>query len=114
MLTIYHNPSCRKSREGLRYLQDSGTEFRIVEYLKERLTEKQLEVLLVKLNLKPSALLRTQEEFFKKHLRGKNFSDHELIRIMAENPKLIRRPVVEGIYKAVIGDPVSEIDLLLQ
>lgn len=114
MLTIYHNPSCRKSRAGLQHLRDSGREFQIVEYLKNRLTEKQLEVLLVKLNLKPAGLLRTQEDFYKQNIKGKNFSETELIRIMAENPKLIRRPIVEGQYKAVIGDPLSAIDPLLR
>jgi arsenate reductase-like glutaredoxin family protein len=29
-----------------------------------------------------------------------------------EHPKLIRRPIVEGKYKAVVGDPPENIDLL--
>ena len=31
---------------------------------------------------------------------------------MIENPKLIHRPIVEGKYKAVLGDPVENIDAL--
>jgi len=33
MITIYHNPKCRKSREGLQYLQDKGLEYTAVERL---------------------------------------------------------------------------------
>ena len=36
MIKIYHNPRCRKSREGLQILQESGQEFEIIDYLKKR------------------------------------------------------------------------------
>jgi len=114
MLTIYHNPSCKKSRAGLQFVQESGKPFTVVEYLKNPFSEKNLEKLLVKLNKKPAELLRTQEDYFKKNLKGKNFEDHELIRIMVQNPKLIQRPIVEGKFRAVVGDPVSEIQSLMQ
>ena len=114
MLRIYHNPQCKKSRAGLQYLQGKKLEFEIIEYLKKPLTEKELEKLLVKLNMKPVEIIRNQEEYFKKNLKGKNFSDHEWIRIITENPKLLQRPVVEVDYKAVVGDPVENIDSILK
>jgi len=114
MLTIYHNPQCRKSRAGLKYLQDKGVDISIVEYLKKPLTAKELEKLLVKLNIKPVELVRTQEAYYKQNLKGKKFEDHEWIKILLGNPKLIQRPVVEAQYKAVIGDPVENIDILLK
>lgn len=109
MLILYHNPSCKKSRAGLKYLEESGQPFRVVEYLRHPLSEKELEKILVKLNLRPAGVLRTQEEYYKKHIRGRNFEDHELIRMITENPRLLQRPIVESAYKAVIGDPVENI-----
>jgi len=67
----------------------------------------------VKLNRKPEELLRKQEEYYKKNLRGKQFNDHEWVRILAENPKLIQRPIVEREYKAVVGDPADDIENIL-
>lgn len=113
-LTIYHNPSCKKSRAGLQYLKDNGLEFTVVEYLKTPLTEKEVEKLLIKLNMKPAELLRTQEDYFKQNLKGKNFEEHEWIKIMVQNPKLIRRPIVEGRYKAVLGDPPENIERIVK
>lgn len=113
MIRIYHNPRCKKSREGLKHLESKNIEFELVEYLKDPLTEEELEKLLVKLNMKPQELIRTQEDYYKKNLKGKQFNDHEWIRIMVENPKLIRRPIVEKPYKAVIGDPPEEIDTII-
>ena len=89
-------------------------EFEIIEYLKNHLTEKELEKLLVKLNKKPVEILRTQEEYYKKNLKGKTFTDHGWIRIIHENPKLLQRPVVESDYKAVIGDPAENINSIIK
>jgi arsenate reductase len=114
MIRFYHNPRCKKSREGLKYLQGKGVSFQVIEYLKNPLTVKEIEKLLVKLNLAPEELVRTQEDYYRKNLRGRRFTDHEWIRILAENPHLIRRPVVERDYKAVIGDPVEHIDLIVK
>ena len=73
-----------------------------------------MEKLLVKLNARPPDLVRTQETYYKQNLKGKKFEDHEWIRILIENPKLIQRPIVEAQYRAVIGDPVANIDILLK
>lgn len=69
--------------------------------------------ILLKSNLKPIELVRTQEEYYKKFLKGKNFNDEEWIEILTQNPKLLKRPVVIGKYKAVIGIPVENIDKVL-
>jgi arsenate reductase len=109
MLRIYHNPQCKKSRAGLQYIMEYAKDFEVVEYLKNPLTEQELEKLLVKLNKQPWEVIRTQEEYYRQNLKGKNFEAHEWIRIIIENPKLLQRPIVEGQYKAVLGDPVANI-----
>ncbi|MCX6249553.1 MAG: arsenate reductase [Bacteroidetes bacterium] len=113
MLKIYHNPQCQKSRAGLKYLQDKGLNPEIILYLKSPLSEKTLETLLTKLNLKPIDIIRTQEDYYRKNLKGKKFNDHEWIRIIFQNPRLLKRPIIEREYKAVIGDPVTNINTLL-
>jgi len=114
MIRIYHNPSCKKSRAGLQFLQDSGREFEVVEYLRKPLSVEDMERLLVKMNRKPAEIVRTQEEYFRKNLKGKQFEDHEWIRIILQNPKLLQRPIVEAKHKAVVGDPVENIEPLLR
>ena len=112
MVTVYHNPRCKKSRAGLQHVIEKKMEHRVREYLKEPLSEKELATLLMKLNRKPLALIRTQEEYFRKELKGLNLNNDEWIKVMVENPRLIQRPIVEGKYKAVVGDPVENIDTL--
>jgi len=113
MITIYHNPKCRKSRAGLQYLQDKGLECTVVEYLKTPFSRQDFKNLLMKLNMRPEEIVRTQEDEYKEKLKGKHFSDEEWITILLENPKLIQRPIVVNNNKAVLGQPTEEIDRLL-
>jgi len=112
MFTIYHNPRCKKSRAGLEYLQNKTNDFTVVEYLKNPLTTKELATLLMKLNKKPQEMVREQEEFFKKELKGQQFNENEWVKIIVENPKLLKRPIVVNGNKAVWADPASEIEKL--
>ncbi len=111
---IYHNTRCKKSRSGLQYLQDNGIEPEIIEYLKDQpFTEKSLKEILKKLKLKPQDIIRTQEKEYKQNLKGKIFTDNEWIKILTDNPKLIRRPIIFKDDKAVLGDVLKNIDPIL-
>ncbi len=94
------------------YATELKMDLQVREYLKEPLTEAELTALVMKLHVKPRDLVRTQEEVFRKELKGLNLNDEEWIKVMIENPKLIHRPIVEGKYKAVVGDPPENIDQL--
>jgi len=112
-MKIYHNPRCKKSRTGLAHLQTKTSDIQIVTYLSDApFTEESLKAVLTKLGKSPLEMCRKQEAAFKEHIKGKDLSDNELIRLMAENPKLINRPIIETDTHAVWGDPPSEIDSL--
>ncbi|WP_026934943.1 arsenate reductase (glutaredoxin) [Christiangramia echinicola] len=113
MLRIYHNTRCKKSREGLEILENSGKDFEIREYLKEPLSESELEKLINKLEITPIQLVRKNEKIWKEDYKDKDLSDKELITVMVKHPKLIERPVVETDDKAVIGRPPSDIEKML-
>ena len=113
MIKIYHNPRCKKSRAGLKYLEEKGVEFEIVEYLKNPLTEEELKDILIKMNIKPTEVIRTQEEVYRKQFKGKNFTNDEWVKVLVENPKLIKRPIVVKNYKAVWADPPENLDRML-
>lgn len=113
MITVYHNARCRKSREGLEMVKDSGREYQVREYLKEPLSETELKKLIDKLNISPIQLVRTNEKIWKDEYKDKDLSDSELISVMVKHPKLIERPVVENETEAVIGRPAAEIKKVL-
>ena len=111
---IFHNPRCKKSKAGLEYLKTKTQNIDIRYYLEEPITRDEIREILLKSNLKPLEIVRTQEEYFKSYLKGKSFTDDEWIIILSENPKLIQRPIVVGKYKAVVGNSNSQIDKLIK
>ncbi|MBL4710286.1 MAG: arsenate reductase (glutaredoxin) [Flavobacteriales bacterium] len=108
-MKIYHNPRCSKSRETLQIIKDQGIEPEIILYQKEIPTKEELQMLLMKLNLKAEDLLRRGEKFYKEQLKGKEFNEDELIQIMIENPSLIERPIVVRGNKAILGRPPGNV-----
>lgn len=113
MLKIYHNPRCRKSREGLAILEDSGKEFEIIKYLDDQLSVADLTEIINLLGITPLELVRKNEKIWKDEFKGKDLSDADIIQAMVENPKLIERPIVIHNKKAVIGRPPENITSIL-
>lgn len=112
-MKIYHNPRCRKSREGIKILEDSKRDFEVVLYLENPPSEKELKAIVSKLGIKPIELVRKGEADWKTNFKGKDLSDDEIIKAMTIYPKLIERPIVISDEKAVVGRPPELIKNLL-
>lgn len=113
MIKIYHNSKCKKSREGLQFLEGISDDYQIVDYINNPLTKAEIQELLQMLGKKPEEIIRTQEAVYKSEHKGKNYSDEEWIRILAQNPKLIQRPIVVNKGRAVIAQPPDRINEIL-
>ena len=112
-MKIYHNPRCSKSRQGLAILEASKLSFETINYLKTPVTLKELTEIIKLLEISPIDLVRKNEAIWKENYKGKKLSDSEIIIAMAENPKLIERPIVINNGKAVIGRPPELIKTIL-
>ena len=113
MITIYHNPRCTKSRQGLQILEESGEQFEVVKYLENIPTKAELIKVLGFLNIPAESLVRKNESIWKENYRGKNLIEDAILDAMIKYPKLIERPIVIKDNKAVIGRPTEKIfDLL--
>lgn len=113
MIKIYHNPRCRKSREGLQILEESGKDFEIVKYLENTPTKEELSDIIELLGIKPIDLVRKNESIWKENYKNKQLSDNEIITAMVENPKLIERPIVVNKNKAIVGRPPENIKKII-
>ena len=71
MITVYHNARCKKSREGLEIVKNSGKDYEVREYLKEPLSETELKQILDKLSFYPMQLIRTNEKIWKEEYKNK-------------------------------------------
>ena len=61
MITIYHNPRCQKSRTALQHIESLDKDIKVIEYLKNPPTAKELKEVLELLQLKPLDIVRKKE-----------------------------------------------------
>lgn len=113
-IEIYHNPHCSKSREAKQYLENKQIPHEAILYLKTGLSAEKLKNIVGKIGFtSPLELVRTNEEIWKKEFKGKNLTEDEILQAMAENPKLIQRPILIHENKAVIARPTEKIEKIL-
>ncbi len=109
-MKIYHNNRCRKSREALEIIKSQQKDFKVIEYLKEKLSNKEISSILKKLKLKPIDLVRTNEIIWKEKYKNKKLTDTDIINIMADNPRLIQRPIIITKNKAILGRNIKKVN----
>jgi len=112
-MKIYHNPRCRKSRETLKIISETGREVQIIEYLKDTPTENELKEIIELLAITPKQLLRKNEVIYKEKFKGKDLTDDQWIKAMVKYPKLIERPIVVDGKRAVLGRPPENVKSLI-
>lgn len=112
-MKIYHNPRCRKSREGLAILQDAKMEPEIIDYIKNPISFDELTDILRKLDIPAIELVRKNEAIWKENFKNKALSEKEIIEAMVSFPKLMERPIVVHKEAAVVGRPPEKIKELI-
>jgi arsenate reductase (glutaredoxin) len=106
-VTIWHNPRCSKSREALSILESQECEKDIIRYLETSPDKAQIKNILKMLGLSARELMRIKEDIYKELNLKEEQDEEKLIEAMAQNPKLIERPVIIKGDKAIIARPSS-------
>ncbi len=104
MITIWHNPRCSKSRQTLALVEAKG-EVTVRRYLEDAPSLQELTEVQTLLGLPVIDMMRPKEALFKELGLSKSDDDATLLAAMAENPKLIERPIVLANGKAALGRP---------
>ena len=104
-----HKPSCTTCRKARAYMEKRGFGMNFRDLGKERLSAEELEKLIG--DRDHTQFLNTRNELY----RAKKMKDHPpsreaAIRMMAEEPNLIRRPVIVAGGRVVLGFDEERID----
>ncbi len=104
-MEFLHKPTCTTCRKARAFLENRGVELHFRNLDKERLSAAELEQLIGTRDHKE--FLNSRNELYREKNMKQNPPDRaEAIRLMAEYPNLIRRPVVVAGGRVVLGfDP---------
>ena len=111
MITIYHNPRCRKSREALALLEERGIEHLVRLYLndEESMSAAEFQDVLYALDMDAIDLVRKNESVWKEEYKTLELDEDEVILAMIEHPKLMERPIVMNRDRAVVARPAEKL-----
>ena len=111
--TIYYNPKCGTCRNTLEILKKKKIQPRVVEYLKNPPSLKDLNALLSKLRVTPAEMIRSKEPIHDELKLGEpGKSREDILRAVSEHPVLLQRPIVVRDNRAVIARPPEKVEEL--
>ena len=111
-LTIYHNPSCSKSRKTLELIENEGISPTIIEYLKTPPDADDVLRLAAQLGVNVVDMLRPNEDDFAALTGKASLGDNAALAAGLKNyPRALERPIVvdEEAGKAIIGRPPENV-----
>jgi arsenate reductase len=114
-ITVYEKSTCTTCRKVAKVFSEQGIEFEKINYYIKPFSKSVLKSLLKKMRMKPSELLRKNEEVYKKQkAKIEKLSENDLLNLMIKNPDLIQRPIVEKGDRAILARPPEKITELIK
>ena len=114
-ITVFHNQACSKSRGALEILEERGVTYDVVRYLDTPPDRATIERILDAIPDEPRALVRTDDDKFKKLgiPKADVTTREQVIDLLVAHPEVMQRPVVFVGDRAVIARPSEKVLELL-
>jgi arsenate reductase (glutaredoxin) len=114
VITVYEKRTCTTCKRLDALLRERGIAATRIEFHVEGLPEAKLRELVAKAGVAPRDLLRLREpKVAALGLEDPGMDDETRLRLMAEHPETVQRPIVETADRAVLARPVEKVLELL-
>jgi arsenate reductase len=116
MLEFYGYTKCNTSRKVEQFLKDKNIEYKFIDITQKPPSKSILNQLIKNLNLHPQDLMNKSSITYKElNLKDKikNLNKEEILNLLIENPKLIKRPVIVDKSKNLYGMGKEIMNLVL-
>ena len=114
MIEAYVYSSCTSCRKTDAMLTEAGVDYLRRDYSKDRFSRDELASILERAGLALTDVLSTRSRVYKE--RGEEIdatSDDGLLDLMLEEPTLLRRPLVTGFGRTILGHHPSKLSELI-
>lgn len=113
-VTAYLYTSCTSCRKTDELLRQSGVDYDRREYFKDKFSKEELRDLLDSHGLTIGDVISTRSTPYKHHdLANRDVSDDEILDLMIEDPRLLRRPIVIAGDRVQIGHNAGKLQQLI-
>lgn len=115
MIKAYMYNSCSQCRDVGKALNQAGIDFEAREFFMEKFTREELTELLATTGLSLDDIVSKRSNPYREMaLANRKITDDELIGLMLEEPRLIRRPIVVGTDGVLIGSKAADVQAFIE
>ena len=95
----------------MKILNENNVNYKIVNYIKEGVSKKDLLTVCKSLGIKPINIIRTSDQYYKDlEISSEDMNKDEfLLDLIIKNPKVLQRPIFINGNKAIIGRPPERV-----
>lgn len=109
-ILICYDPEQATARQVLAYARTLTTHVHEVEYHKTKYSTTIWQQIMHMLgDPDPKTLLNKAHPFYRQHLKGREFSQDDILNIIIRNPEILRAPIAIRGNKAVFCDQATDI-----
>lgn len=105
MFELIYYPKCSTCVKGLALLNENGIEPKLIKYFDEKLSKEDIANIAKKVGSVRSII---RDKTAKELGISLDVSDDELIEHLANEPKLLQRPILIKGEEAIVGRPIEE------
>jgi arsenate reductase len=106
---LWFDARCSASKRTLELLRERGIEPTLRRFLEEPPTPDELVALVAKLAIPPHAIARREEDEYQALRLSDRTPDEELLRALAQHPRILERPILAGAERAVVARPPERV-----
>jgi|TARA_Y100000589_G_scaffold265915_1_gene256988 arsenate reductase len=108
MIVIYHNNRCSKSRLCLDLIKKSGSDYKVIEYLKEDLSVNKIKEIVDGLEGDIKDIVRTNEKEIK-NVKIDFKNKESIIKLIAKYNICMQRPIIRVNKRFIICRPPEKV-----
>lgn len=108
-MKIIYNPVCSKCQATLALIRENGVEPELINYLDGVLTIEDIRSIHEMLDAPIMEMVRESDPVFEAAISKRDMEEEDVYKLLAENPKVIERPIVIENGKAIVCRPPEKV-----
>jgi arsenate reductase len=106
---LWFDARCSACKRALELLRERGIEPALRRFLEEPPTTDELASLVVRLRAPPATLARRDEDEYQALRLSDRTRDEDLVRALAQHPRILERPILVAGDRAVVARPPERV-----
>ncbi|HHJ49700.1 MAG TPA: glutaredoxin [Phaeodactylibacter sp.] len=113
-ILIYYNPRASAHKKVIALAKGMGVPVRTFTFEQAPSTSTSWQQIIAALDIHPKQLLNKADPYYQEHIRGCDFSEECWIKVIQNNPELIKAPIALRGNKAILCEQATDIYKLQQ